>query len=94
MNALLLLREKLEAGGYQVALQLLAPGTAFAAHCPCEARVAAVFSGRLQVVIAGRMHLLGPGDRVDIPAGVPVTAEVVGDEPVLCLDAALDQAAT
>jgi mannose-6-phosphate isomerase-like protein (cupin superfamily) len=94
VKALLSLREKLEVDGYQVALQLLAPGTVFAAHCPCEARVEAVFSGRLQVMIAGRMHLLGPGDWVDIPAGVPVMAEVVGDEPVLCLDAALDQAAT
>jgi mannose-6-phosphate isomerase-like protein (cupin superfamily) len=52
-----------------------------------------VFAGRLQVVIAGRVHLLGPGDWIDIPAGVPVTAEVVGEEPVVCLDAALDQAA-
>jgi mannose-6-phosphate isomerase-like protein (cupin superfamily) len=93
LNALLSLRAELEAGGYQVALQLLAPGTAFAAHCPCEARFEAVFAGRLQVVIAGRIHLLGPGDWVDIPAGVLVTAAVLGDEPVLCLDAALDQAA-
>jgi mannose-6-phosphate isomerase-like protein (cupin superfamily) len=93
VNALLSLREELEAGGYQLALQLLAPGTAFAAHCPCEARFETVFSGRLRVVIAGRTSLLGPGDWIDIPAGVPVTAEVVGDEPVLCLHAALDQAA-
>jgi len=92
VNTLLSLREQFEAGGYPVALQLLAPGTIFAAHCPCEARIEAVFSGCLQVVIAGRVHLLGPGDWIDIPAGVPVMAEVVGDEPVLCLDAALDQA--
>jgi mannose-6-phosphate isomerase-like protein (cupin superfamily) len=93
VKALLSLRAALEDAGYQVALQLLAPGTAFAAHCPCEARFEAVFAGRLQVVIAGRVHLLGPGDWIDIPAGVPVTAEVVGEEPVVCLDAALDQAA-
>ena len=93
MNALLSLREELEAGGYQLALQLLAPGTTFAAHCPCVARFEAVFAGRLQVVIAGRVHVLGPGDWIDIPAGVPMTAEVLGEEPVLCLDAAPDQAA-
>ncbi|MFU8820090.1 MAG: cupin domain-containing protein [Gammaproteobacteria bacterium] len=93
MKALLPLREQLEAGGYQVALQLLAPGTIFAAHCPCVARFEVVFAGRLQVVIAGHTHVLGPGDWIDIPAGVPVTAEVLGEEPVLCLDAALDQAA-
>lgn len=90
MNALQSLQQKLEAGGYQVKMQLLAPGTAFAAHCLCEARIEAVFSGHLQVTIAGRARLLGPGDWLDIPAGVLVRAEVVGEEPVLCLDAALD----
>jgi len=52
-----------------------------------------VFSGQLKLVIGGHVHLLGPGDWVEIPAGVTMTAEVVGDEPVLGLDATRDQAA-
>jgi quercetin dioxygenase-like cupin family protein len=89
MNALLTLQTRLEALGYEVCVHVLAPGTSFAAHCACDSRIDAVFSGQLKLVIGGRVHLLGPGDWIDIPAGVPMTAEVVGDEPVLGIDAAL-----
>jgi quercetin dioxygenase-like cupin family protein len=93
VNALITLQSRLEAQGYQVWMQLLAPGTVFGAHCTCEPRIDAVFSGQLKLVIGGHVHLLGPGDWVEIPAGVTMTAEVVGDEPVLGLDATRDQAA-
>jgi quercetin dioxygenase-like cupin family protein len=87
MNALRSLQATLEAEGYVVAMYLLAPGTAFNPHCVVGRRLDAVFSGRLQWVIAGETHLLGPGDWIEIPAGATVSAEVVGDEPVLGLDA-------
>lgn len=90
MKALRKLLGKLELEGYQVSMHLLAPGTTFGAHCPCESRIDAVFSGQLRLVIGGRITQLGPGDWIEIPAGVVVTAEVVGDEPVLAFDAARD----
>ncbi len=90
MNALLTLQARLEAEGYRVGMHLLAPGTAFGEHCLCEMRIGAVFSGQLKVVIGGCTHLLGPGDWIEVPAGVAISAEVVGDEPVLELDAARD----
>ena len=91
MNALLTLQSRLESLGYEVCVHVLAPGTVFGAHCACESRIDAVFSGQLKLVISGHEHLLGPGDWVEIPAGVSMTAEVVGDEPVLGLDATRDQ---
>lgn len=92
MKALLNLLAKLEVEGYQVSVHLLAPGTMFGAHCPCEPRIDAVISGRLKVVISGKATLLGPGEWIDIPAGATVTTEVMGDEPVLGLGAARDAA--
>lgn len=93
MNALLTLQSRLEALGYEVCVHVLAPGTSFGAHCACDSRIDAVFSGQLKLVIGGRAHLLGPGDWIDIPAGVPMTAEVLGDEPVLGIDATRKSAA-
>lgn len=89
-TALLKLRARLEADGYRVTLHLLAPGTSFAAHCPCESRIDAVFCGQLRVLVAGRERMLGPGDWIEVPAGVVMSAEVVGDSPVLGLDATLE----
>lgn len=90
MNALLSLQARLESEGYQVWLRVLAPGTVFGDHCLCDTRIDAVFSGQLKLVVGGHVHLLGPGDWLEIPAGVAISAEVVGDEPVLELDAARD----
>lgn len=87
MNALLTLQAKLESEGYRVGMHLLAPGTVFGDHCLCDTRIGAVFSGELKLVIGGHAHVLGPGDWIEIPAGVAISAEVLGDEPVLELDA-------
>jgi quercetin dioxygenase-like cupin family protein len=88
VNTLQELARKLEAQGYCVALQLLAPGTTFGAHRAGERRLEAVLSGQLRWVVSGRPRLLGPGDWLEIPAGARASAEVIGDEPVLSLDAA------
>lgn len=87
MKAVRKLQAKLEADGYQVSMHLLAPGTIFAAHCPCETRIEAVFCGQLRLVIGGQLRVLGPGDWLEVPAGVTINSEVVGDEPVLGLAA-------
>lgn len=93
MNALLKLRSKLEARGYEVSMHLLAPGTLFGQHCVSEARIEAVFSGSLRLVVGGRVHVLGPGDWLEVPAGAVIVTEVVGDEPVLGMDAVRDHPA-
>ena len=88
MNAVRRLQARLEADGYQVSLYLLAPGTSFGEHCLPEARIEAIFAGQLRLVFGGKTHLLGPGDWLEVPAGITLVSEVVGDEPVLGLDAA------
>lgn len=89
-SPLLRLQAQLESQGYRVTVHLLAPGTSFGDHCACESRIGAVFAGQLGVVIGGTARLLGPGDWIEIPAGVVMSAEVVGDDPVFSLDAVLD----
>jgi len=90
LGVLLRLQARLEAEGYRVTMHLLAPGTTFNAHCACETRIDVVFSGVLRVVIEGEERLLGPGDWQRLPAGVAMSAEVIGDEPVLGFDAVRD----
>jgi quercetin dioxygenase-like cupin family protein len=85
VTAVVKLRAKLEAEGYEVTLQLLAPGTLLGEHCSCEARLEAVFSGRLRLVIGHLERRLGPGDWLEVPRGATLVTEVLGDEPVLCL---------
>ena len=85
VTAVVKLRAKLEAEGYEVTLQLLAPGTLLGGYCSCETRLEAVFSGQLRLVIGHFERQLGPGDWVEVPRGAALVSEVLGDEPVLCL---------
>ena len=81
------MRRKLEAAGYLVARYVYPPGTTFPEHSHGLDKVDAVISGRFRMVVAGHFVILGPGDRVEVPRGVHHTAAVVGDEPVVSLDA-------
>ena len=82
------MRGKLESAGYLVARYVYPPGTSFPEHSHGLDKVDAVLSGRFRMVVAGHFAILGPGDWVEVPRGVHHTAAVVGDEPVVCLDAA------
>ena len=81
------LRRKLEADGYMVARYTYPPGTHFPEHTHDVDKIDAVVSGRFRLVVAGHLHVLGPGDRIAVPRGIRHTATVVGDEPVVSLDA-------
>lgn len=81
------LRRRLEAMGYTVARHVYAPGTEFPDHTHGADKIDAVVSGRLRLVVAGHLAVLGPGDWIEIPRGVRHAARVVGDEPVVSLDA-------
>jgi quercetin dioxygenase-like cupin family protein len=81
------LREELEDRGYEVSRYVYPPGTRFPEHTHDVDKIDAVVSGRLRVALEGEEVVLGPGDRVAVPAGTPHTAEVAGDEPVVSLDA-------
>ncbi|RMG97892.1 MAG: cupin domain-containing protein [Deltaproteobacteria bacterium] len=81
------LRRRLEAAGYVVTRYVYPPGTFFPAHTHDVDKIDAVVSGTFEIVLEGRRHLLGPGDQVEVPRGAVHTARVVGDVPVVSLDA-------
>jgi quercetin dioxygenase-like cupin family protein len=81
------MRRKLEAAGYIVSRYTYPPGTAFPEHTHGIDKIDAVVSGHFRMVVAGHFTILGPGDWVEVPRGVHHTAAVVGDEPVVSLDA-------
>jgi len=81
------LRRKLELQGYLVARHTYPPGTVFADHSHDVDKVDAVVSGRFRVVVGGHLTVLGPGDWVAVPRRVRHSAAVVGDQPVVSLDA-------
>jgi quercetin dioxygenase-like cupin family protein len=81
------LRGKLESLGYRVARYVYSPGTVFPDHKHGVDKIDAVVSGRFRLIIGGHVAVLGPGDWVEVPNGVMHNATVIGDEPVVSLDA-------
>ena len=81
------LRRKLEAHGYSVSRYVYSPGTHFPEHTHGVDKIDAVLSGQFELFVNGSRHVLGPGDWIAVPRGVPHTATVVGNTPVVSLDA-------
>ena len=82
-----LLRRKLEARGYRVERYVYPPGTVFAPHTHDVDKLDGIVSGRFRMVVEGEVFDLEEGDVLGVPAGVEHSAEVLGDEPVVSLDA-------
>ena len=81
------LRTKLERRGYRVARYVYPPGTCFPDHTHEVDKIDAVVSGRFRMRMADREVVLEPGDCLAVPRGAVHSAEVVGDESVVSLDA-------
>lgn len=81
------LRRKLESRGYQVTRYVYPPGTVFPSHSHGVDKIDAVLSGRFRMSMQNGSDVLGPGDCLAVPRGVVHSAEVVGEEPVVSLDA-------
>ena len=81
------LRERLESLGYQVSRYVYPPGTRFPDHAHAVDKIDAVLSGRFMMRIWGESIILAAGDRLAVPRGAVHSAEVVGREPVVSLDA-------
>lgn len=81
------LRARLESLGYRVARYVYEPGTVFPDHKHDVDKIDAVVSGRFRLVVRGHMKMLTAGDWVEIPRGTVHNAAVIGDEPVVSLDA-------
>jgi quercetin dioxygenase-like cupin family protein len=81
------LRRKLEALGYRVSRYVYPPGTVFPGHTHGIDKIDAVVSGRFRMTLGGAAAVLMAGDCLAVPRGALHSAEVVGDEPVVSLDA-------
>jgi quercetin dioxygenase-like cupin family protein len=81
------LRRRLESAGYSVSRYDYPPGTYFPDHKHAFDKKDAVVRGRFIIRAQGREFMLGPGDTLEVPAGTIHSAEVVGDETVVSLDA-------
>ena len=84
------LRRKLEARGYRVSRYEYPPGTVFDDHTHAVDKIDAVFSGRFRMTLGGRPVVLEAGDCLAVPRGAVHSAEVVGADPVVSLDAVRD----
>lgn len=81
------MRLRLEAEGYAVSCYHYPPGTCFPEHTHGVDKKDTVLQGRLKIGAEGHEFVLKAGDMIEIPAGTLHTAEVVGKETVVSLDA-------
>ena len=81
------LRRKLERRGYRVTRYVYPPGTYFPQHSHSVDKIDAVLAGRFRLVMAGQTSVLEAGDAIEVPRGVLHSAAVIGDTPVVSLDA-------
>lgn len=81
------LRRKLEGLGYNVCRYTYPPGTYFPPHTHSEEKMDAVISGRLRIRMGEEDIVLGAGDAVLVPRGAEHSAEVLGAQTVVSLDA-------
>ena len=81
------LRARLEALGYGASRYVYPPGTFFPEHTHPMDKIDAVVSGQFRMVVEGTEVILEAGDCLAVPKGTLHSAEVVGDTPVVSLDA-------
>lgn len=81
------MREKLRRRGYEVSTYHYPPGTYFPEHTHSVDKIDAVLRGRFRLNMFGHSLVLEAGDCLYVPSGAPHSAEVVGDETVVSLDA-------
>jgi len=80
-------RHKLAVLGYDATPKTYRPGEqAPSRRVPVDS-VEAVVEGQLKIILEGEARVLKPGDLLFIPKGLVTSLEVVGQRPVLCLEA-------
>ena len=81
------LRAKLERQGYAVSRYVYPPGTYFPNHTHNVDKIDAVLAGTFRITIAEGAADLGPGDAIHVPRGAVHSAQVIGSNAVISLDA-------
>ena len=78
---------KLAARGYVVQRYVYPPGTRFPDHTHGVDKIDAVLAGCFRMTMGDSEVILEAGDCLVVPRGTVHRAEVVGEEPVVSLDA-------
>ena len=81
------MRARLSARGYRCAVYVYPPGTGFPDHTHEVDKIDGVLSGSFRIVMEGNEFLLEADDLLAVPRGRAHSAEVVGDVPVISIDA-------
>ena len=81
------LREQLSARGYHVSRYIYPPGTRFPDHTHTFAKIEVVLGGQFRMTMEGKTVVLEPGQAIHVPEDIVHSAEVVGTQPVVSLDA-------
>ena len=81
------MRTKLETRGYTVDCYVYPPGTYFPNHSHEVDKIDGVLSGQFRLTMHGQSIILTAGDCLAMPCGVVHSADVVGSEAVVSLDA-------
>ena len=81
------MRDKLVTLGYRVTRYIYPPGTVFGDHSHSVDKIDGVLSGRFRMRMQGETVVLEAGDLLWVPKNVVHSAEVVGVDAVVSLDA-------
>ncbi|MDJ0832088.1 MAG: cupin domain-containing protein [Gammaproteobacteria bacterium] len=81
------MRRKLQDRGYRVNRYVYPPGTYFPPHTHDVDKIDGVLAGRFRMTMQGQPVDLVAGDCLVVPRGEVHSAEVIGDEAVVSLDA-------
>ena len=81
------IKHALRGEGYNLYVYSYPGGMCFPRHSHNHDTIHVVLSGTVKIVIDGTEHILKLGERFAIAAGTVHSAEVLGDIPLICIDA-------
>jgi quercetin dioxygenase-like cupin family protein len=81
------IKHELREEGYNIYVYSYPGGMCFPKHSHNHDTVHVVLSGTIKVIIDGDEFILKIGERFPIAAGIVHYAEVLGDTPLVCIDA-------
>ena len=79
--------QNLQDRGFSPSQYVYSPGTAFPPHTHDTDKIATVLSGRFRITMDGQSFILEKGNGILVPRGTVHSAEVVGNEAVVSVDA-------
>ncbi len=81
------IKHELREEGYNIYVYSYPGGMCFPRHSHTHDTIHIVLSGTVKIVIDGTEYFPKSGERFPISAGTVHSAEVLGDTPLICIDA-------